>query len=339
MYVFDHICTLQYIIGLIAMTYLFAIETSCDDTSMSILNIKNKRVISYITFNQNKIHRNHGGIIPELAVNEHIHKITEVFMSLLNKSNILIKQIKFIAATKSPGLQGSLRIGLNFSLGLGKLLDIPVIGVNHLQSHLLSNLYEDGFPHNFIGLVISGGHTSLYLRKYRHIFLCIGSTKDDAIGESFDKVGRLLGLKYPSGSTIDRLSNDGNHNRFIFPVPQLDKPYFNFSFSGLKSFSYNLINHLFRQDIVVKQKTLNDMCSSLRTSFIIITLEKAFVACKIYGLQSIVVGGGVASNRALKLFYFTLKKYYNMKICIPKIFGCTDNAAMVGKLGIQTLIS
>jgi len=216
--------------------YILSIETSCDDTSIAILNINTKYILSYITFTQNKNHHNYGGIIPNIALYEHICYITDVFRSVLNKSNISIFQINFICVTQKPGMVNSLIIGLYYSLGLGIALHAPVIGIHHLISHLFFQYKQLIFPQcNFVGTVISGGHSSLYVCNNYKISFCIGSTRDDSAGESFDKIGRIIGLEYPAGPGMDYLSKNGYNIRFLIPLSLINsQDFFFFHFQELK---------------------------------------------------------------------------------------------------------
>lgn len=317
------------------MLYLLSIETSCDDTSMAIMDINNRRILSHISFNQNRTHKEYGGIIPYLASNEHMINIVDIFFSLFETIKIKIFNLQFVIITNKPGLISSLVVGINFGIGIGKSLNIPVIGIDHLTSHLAS-VFTKNFNMFFIGLIISGGHSSLLINRNKNILFYIGKTKDDAIGESFDKIGRILGLAYPSGRIIDNLSYNGYYKRFIYPLPFFNKKTFYFSFSGLKSFSYKLINLLINNSIIIKKNILCDICSSLQQILIMIALEKSYVACCKYSSQHLVVGGGVASNFLFTSFCYTLKKHYDIKIYCPQMPMCTDNAIMVAQNFVST---
>ena len=249
--------------------YILAIETSCDETSVSIL--KNTKVLSNIISSQ-KIHSLFGGVVPELASREHEKLIIPVVEKALLDSKIPLQKISAIAYTRGPGLMGALLVGTSFAKSLSLSLDIPLVEVNHMQAHILSVFIDDNekkpeFP--FLALTVSGGHTQLVLVKNYLEFVQIGTTLDDAAGEAFDKCGKLLGLDYPSGPKIDFLSKSGNENKFDFNKPKIDG--LNFSFSGLKtSFKYFLQN---KKDSFVKNN-LNDLCASLQKVIVEILIEK-----------------------------------------------------------------
>ena len=308
--------------------YILAIETSCDETSVSIL--KNTKVLSNIISSQ-KIHSLFGGVVPELASREHEKLIIPVVEKALLDSKIPLQKISAIAYTRGPGLMGSLLVGTSFAKSLSLSLDIPLIEVNHMQAHILSVFIDDNekkpeFP--FIALTVSGGHTQLVLVKNYLEFVQIGTTLDDAAGEAFDKCGKLLGLDYPSGPKIDFLSKSGNENKFDFNKPKIDG--LNFSFSGLKtSFKYFLQN---KQDSFVKNN-LNDLCASLQKVIVDILIEKILNARDKTKIKNIVVCGGVSANSYLRKQLLILENNKEINLFIPNIYYSTDNAAMIGVNG------
>ena len=308
--------------------YILAIETSCDETSVSIL--KNTKVLSNIISSQ-KIHSLFGGVVPELASREHEKLIIPVVEKALLDSKIPLQKISAIAYTRGPGLMGALLVGTSFAKSLSLSLDIPLVEVNHMQAHILSIFIDDNekkpeFP--FLALTVSGGHTQLVLVKNYLEFVQIGTTLDDAAGEAFDKCGKLLGLDYPSGPKIDFLSKSGNENKFDFNKPKIDG--LNFSFSGLKtSFKYFLQN---KQDSFVKNN-LNDLCASLQKVIVEILIEKILNARDKTKIKNIVVCGGVSANSYLRKQLLILENNKEINLFIPNINYTTDNAAMIGVNG------
>ena len=308
--------------------YILAIETSCDETSVSIL--KNTKVLSNIISSQ-KIHSLFGGVVPELASREHEKLIIPVVEKALLDSKIPLQKISAIAYTRGPGLMGALLVGTSFAKSLSLSLDIPLVEVNHMQAHILSVFIDDNekkpeFP--FLALTVSGGHTQLVLVKNYLEFVQIGTTLDDAAGEAFDKCGKLLGLEYPSGPKIDFLSKLGNENKFDFNKPKIDG--LNFSFSGLKtSFKYFLQN---KQDSFVKNN-LNDLCASLQKVIVDILIEKILNARDKTKIKNIVVCGGVSANSYLRKQLLILENNKEINLFIPNINYSTDNAAMIGVNG------
>ena len=308
--------------------YILAIETSCDETSVSIL--KNTKVLSNIISSQKK-HSLFGGVVPELASREHEKLIIPVVEKALIDSKIPLQKISAIAYTRGPGLMGALLVGTSFAKSLSLSLDIPLVEVNHMQAHILSVFIDDNekkpeFP--FLALTVSGGHTQLVLVKNYLEFVQIGTTLDDAAGEAFDKCGKLLGLDYPSGPKIDFLSKSGNENKFDFNKPKIDG--LNFSFSGLKtSFKYFLQN---KQDSFVKNN-LNDLCASLQKVIVDILIEKILNARDKTKIKNIVVCGGVSANSYLRKQLLILENDKEINLFIPNINYSTDNAAMIGVNG------
>ena len=308
--------------------YILAVETSCVETSVSIL--KNTKVLSNIISSQ-KIHSLFGGVVPELASREHEKLIIPVVEKALLDSKIPLQKISAIAYTRGPGLMGALLVGTSFAKSLSLSLDIPLVEVNHMQAHILSVFIDDNekkpeFP--FLALTVSGGHTQLVLVKNYLEFVQIGTTLDDAAGEAFDKCGQLLGLDYPSGPKIDFLSKSGNENKFDFNKPKIDG--LNFSFSGLKtSFKYFLQN---KQDIFV-ENNLNDLCASLQKVIVDILIEKILNARDKTKIKNIVVCGGVSANSYLRKQLLILENNKEINLFIPNINYSTDNAAMIGVNG------
>jgi len=305
--------------------YILAIETSCDDTSIAIM--RNNAVLSNIVSSQ-QIHELFGGVVPELASREHDKLIVPVLREALNKSKISLNQIDVIAYTRGPGLLGSLLVGSSFAKSLSLSLNIPLVEINHMHAHILSIFIEDNvdkpeFP--FIALTVSGGHTQLVLVESPIKFTEIGTTLDDAAGEAFDKSGKILGLDYPAGPTIDKISKKGDPNRFVFTKPKVKG--LNFSFSGLKTNFKNFINSK-SEDFI--KNNINHLCASLQHTIVEILIDKILNAQKIHVINDFVVCGGVSANSYLRQKLLDLKDSHDIKSYLPNVCYSTDNAAMIG---------
>ena len=305
--------------------YILAIETSCDDTSIAVM--RNNAVLSNIVSSQ-QIHELFGGVVPELASREHDKLIVPVLREALNKSKISLNQIDVIAYTRGPGLLGSLLVGSSFAKSLSLSLNIPLVEINHMHAHILSIFIEDNvdkpeFP--FIALTVSGGHTQLVLVESPIKFTEIGTTVDDAAGEAFDKSGKILGLDYPAGPTIDKISKQGDPNRFVFTKPKVKD--LNFSFSGLKTNFKNFINSK-SEDFI--KNNINHLCASLQHTIVEILIEKVLNAQKIHVINDFVVCGGVSANSYLRQKLLDLKDSHDIKSYLPNVCYSTDNAAMIG---------
>ena len=305
--------------------YILAIETSCDDTSIAVM--RNNAVLSNIVSSQ-QIHELFGGVVPELASREHDKLIVPVLREALNKSKISLNQIDVIAYTRGPGLLGSLLVGSSFAKSLSLSLNIPLVEINHMHAHILSIFIEDNvdkpeFP--FIALTVSGGHTQLVLVESPIKFTEIGTTVDDAAGEAFDKSGKILGLDYPAGPTIDKISKQGDPDRFVFTKPKVKD--LNFSFSGLKTNFKNFINSK-SEDFI--KNNINHLCASLQHTIVEILIEKVLNAQKIHVINDFVVCGGVSANSYLRQKLLDLKDSHDIKSYLPNVCYSTDNAAMIG---------
>ena len=311
--------------------YILGIESSCDDTSASIL--KNGRVLSNVIANQS-IHKKYGGVVPELASRAHLSNIIPVVDSALKKSNVSVKEISAIAFTRGPGLMGSLIIGTEFAKGLGLSLNIPVIDVNHMQAHLLvhfikNDLKKPSFP--FLGVTISGGHTQFILVKDYFKMKILGQTLDDAIGEAFDKCGKKIGLGYPAGPEIDKLSKIGDELKFKFPLPKVKGG--NISYSGTKTAFINFLHKEKTQNKNFIDENLNDICASIQKNLIDNLLHKVESLSSENNLKTIVFGGGVSANSYLKKRLHIESKENDWDIFIPELQYTTDNAAMIAIVG------
>ena len=311
--------------------YILGIESSCDDTSAAIL--KNDKVLSNVIANQD-IHKNYGGVVPELASRAHLSNIIPTVESAIKEAKISLDQLSAISFTKGPGLMGSLIVGTEFSKALSLSLKIPVIEVNHMQAHILVHFINNGknlpsFP--FLGVTISGGHTQFILVKDYFEMKILGETLDDAIGEAFDKCGKKLGLGYPAGPLIDKISVKGDENKFKFPIPKVNGG--DISYSGTKTAFINFLNKNQTKNIEFINQNINDICASIQKNLIDNLMNKVHLLSVENNLDTIVFGGGVSANSYLKK---RLEKYSNdndLKIFIPELQFSTDNAAMIGIVG------
>ena len=311
--------------------YILGIESSCDDTSAAIL--KNDKVLSNVIANQD-IHKNYGGVVPELASRAHLSNIIPTVESAIKEAKISLDQLSAISFTKGPGLMGSLIVGTEFSKALGISLKIPVIEVNHMQAHILVHFINNGsikpsFP--FLGVTISGGHTQfIHVKNYFEMEI-LGETLDDAIGEAFDKCGKKLGLGYPAGPLIDKIAKKGDEDKFKFPLPKVEGG--NISYSGTKTAFINFLHKNKTKNIEFINQNINDICASIQKNLIDNLMNKVHLLSLENNLDTIVFGGGVSANSYLKK---RLEKYSNdnnLKIFIPEIQFSTDNAAMIGIVG------
>lgn len=312
--------------------YILAIESSCDDTSAAVL--KNAKVLSNVVANQ-KIHEAYGGVVPELASRAHQQNIVPVVHQALANANIDKKQLTAIAFTRGPGLMGSLLVGTSFAKSLALGLDIPLIEVNHMQAHILAHFIEDEaqeipeFP--FLAMTISGGHTQIVVVRNHFDMEVIGETIDDAVGEAYDKSGKILGLKYPAGPQIDKLANQGNPKAFPFPKPKVQG--LNFSFSGLKTAILYFIQKQTKENPNFIEENLKDICASIQYTIVNIILDKLKKAVKETGIKTIAIGGGVSANSAIRKALKDGEFKFGWKTHIPKFEYTTDNAAMIGIVG------
>lgn len=315
------------------MTYILGIESSCDDTSAAVL--KNTQVLSNIIANQS-VHSSYGGVVPELASRAHQQNIIPVVDVALKEANIRKNQLCAVAFTRGPGLLGSLLVGTSFTKSFAMALDIPIIEVDHLKAHILSHFLDDdsgkdspSFP--FLCLTVSGGHTQIVRVSSPSEMEIIGSTIDDAAGEAFDKVAKIMSLPYPGGPEIDKLAKMGNANAFSFPKPRI--PDLNYSFSGLKtSFLYFLRDRLKEDDDFI-EKHKADLAASIQATIIDILLIKLKKAIEVTGINEIAIAGGVSANSGLRTGILKLAKENGWKVHIPGIRYTTDNAAMIAIAG------
>ncbi len=304
--------------------FILAIESSCDETSMSIIKNGNTE-IGTVTLSQMDIHKQYGGVVPEIASRNHIENITIVLEELLDKSNMKLEDIDAIGVTYGPGLSGALLVGLQCAKTLSFIYNKPLIPVHHIAGHIYANRLVGKFKFPLIALVVSGGHTELVLMKEDYSFEYLGGTLDDAIGEAYDKVARVIDLPYPGGPRIDKLAKMGNHT-YKLPTPMDDDSY-NFSFSGIKSAVINLAHNEKQRGNEINKK---DLACSFQETVVNIICKKTIKAVKEYNIKQLIVAGGVAANKGLRDSLNKLCKENNIELLIPPIEYCTDNAAMIG---------
>ncbi len=313
---------------------ILAIESSCDDTGASV--VKNGKVLSNILSSQT-IHEKYGGVVPELASRTHQQNIIPVVEAALSMAGIAANELDGIAFTKGPGLLGSLIVGVSFAKAFGLALDIPLIEVNHMQAHILAHFAspESAPPFPFLCLTVSGGHTQIVLVKNYFDMDILGKTIDDAAGEAFDKAGKMLGLPYPAGPSIDKLSIKGTH-KFNFPIPSV--PNLDFSFSGLKTSILYFIQDSVKTNSLFIEENLEDLCHSIQKTIVEILIRKMDKAIQLTGVKHIALAGGVSANSALRTSFKKLASDKNGESYIPPFEYCTDNAAMIGIAGYHKFL-
>jgi N6-L-threonylcarbamoyladenine synthase len=304
---------------------ILAIESSCDETSASI--IVNGKVLNNIVATQS-VHEKYGGVVPELASRAHQENLIPVIQEALSTSGIQKEQLSAVAFTRGPGLMGSLLVGVSFAKAFARALHIPLIDVNHMQAHVLAHFIEDPKPNfPFICLTVSGGHTQLVLVKDHLEMELIGETQDDAVGEAFDKSAKLLGLPYPGGPLIDNYAKTGNPKAFAFPITRM--PGLNYSFSGIKTAVLYFLRDKIRENPNFIVENLPDLCASIQFSLIEMLLIKLKEAAKQYQVKEIAIAGGVSANTGLRKTLVELSGRKGWNLHIPKFEYCTDNAAMI----------
>ena len=300
--------------------YIMAIESSCDETACAI--VKNGReVISNVVASQIKTHEKYGGVIPEIAAREHLESINVVIEEAFKQANMKPDEITAFAGTVGPGLVGCLLVGLNAAKTLALVYDKPFIGVNHLNAHLCGNYIDTDLKPPYMALLISGGHTQIIDVKSYSEQTIIGETIDDAVGEAYDKVARLIGLPYPGGPVLDKLAKEGNPHAFKLPEAKVDG--YNFSFSGLKTAVLRLVKSFDGQELPV-----NDICASFQECVSSTLYKKVKKALEESGYKQVVIAGGVAANSEIRKKIFSLENE-GYRVNAPLMKYCTDNAAMV----------
>lgn len=307
---------------------ILAIETSCDETAVAI--VKNGReVIANVVSSQIDSHKRFGGVVPEIASRHHVEQITVVIDEAMKESGLTWDSIDAIAVTEGPGLVGALLIGIHAAKALAFVKDKPLIGVHHIAGHIYANRLENEFNFPLLALIVSGGHTELIIMKEHGQFDVIGSTRDDAAGEAFDKVARMLELPYPGGPQIDRLAKE-TEPTIDFPRAWLEEGSYDFSFSGLKSSVINYIHNTTQRGEEINPANI---AASFQASVIDVLVEKTYQAAQEYQVKDVIVAGGVAANNGLRAALENRFEHEKQTLHIPPIALCTDNAAMIAAAG------
>ncbi len=314
---------------------ILAIESSCDETAASV--VKNGReVLSNIISSQIELHTLYGGVVPEIASRKHIEKINQVIGEALQEAGVTLDEIAAVAVTYGPGLVGALLVGVSVAKAISFATEKPLVGVHHIEGHISANFIEHKeLEPPFICLVVSGGHTHLVIVKDYGVYEILGYTRDDAAGEAFDKVARAIGLGYPGGPKIDRLSREGNPDAIQFPRAKVDGSGYDFSFSGLKSSVLNYLNSCEMKGITVNRA---DVAASFQKAVVDVLVEHSLNAVKEYGFDKFAIAGGVASNTSLRAAFETACSGQNIEFYYPSPVFCTDNAAMIGVAGYYEYI-
>jgi len=308
-------------------TYILGIETSCDETSVSI--VKNgKDEIATVVLSQMDIHANYGGVVPEIASRMHVENITLVVEECLKKANMSMQDVDAIAVTYGPGLIGSLLVGTQLAQTLSYMYNKPLVPVHHIAGHIYANNLVSEMKFPLIALVVSGGHTDLIYMKEDYSFERIGGTLDDAVGEAYDKVARVINLPYPGGPLVDKLSYEG-HDTYDLPLP-LDDNTYNFSFSGIKSAVINLVHNEQQRGNEIRKE---DIACSFQNRIVEILTKKTIRALKEYKVDNLIVAGGVSANSGLRSKITQECERNGINLTIPNIKYCTDNAAMIAAAG------
>jgi len=313
---------------------ILGIETSCDETAASVL-AADGAVLSNIIMSQHDVHQRFGGVVPELASRAHIESIEDVSAEALQQAGLAWTDLTGIAVTQGPGLAGALLVGVNYAKALAYALNIPVVGVSHLEGHIASAWLQDpAFPLPCAVLVVSGGHTHLYYKELSGHCRLLGSTRDDAAGEAFDKGAQLLGLEYPGGPAIDRLARQGNPDTIAFPRSYLKKGSLDFSFSGLKTALLYTLQAMPEQSLAAQAA---DLAAGYQEAIVAVLVDKAFAAVRLSGARALAVVGGVSANSRLRALLQQRAMSESLPLSLPPLTYCTDNAAMIAAAGRQAL--
>lgn len=309
---------------------ILAIESSCDETAAAV--VKNGRdVLSNIISSQIELHTLYGGVVPEIASRKHIEKINQVIEEALREANVTLEEVTAIAVTYGPGLVGALLVGVSAAKALSFAAGKPLIGVHHIEGHISANYIENKtLEPPFVCLVVSGGHTHLVVVKDYGTYEILGFTRDDAAGEAFDKVARAIGLGYPGGPKIDKLSREGNPDAIKFPRAKVDGSCYDFSFSGLKSAVLNYMNHA---KMTGEEICVPDLAASFQAAVVDVLVSHTVDAAKKLGYRKVAMAGGVASNSALRAGMRRACKRAGIELYYPSPVLCTDNGAMIGAAG------
>ena len=306
---------------------ILAIETSCDETAAAVVE-NGRRVLSNVISSQIELHRLYGGVVPEIASRNHIERINQVIEQALKEANVTLDDIDAVGVTYGPGLVGALLVGVAEAKAISYARNLPLVGVHHIEGHVSANYIEHPeLEPPFLCLIVSGGHTNLVIVEDYGVFRILGTTRDDAAGEAFDKVARAIGLRYPGGPEIDKLSREGNPQAISFPRARVEGAPYDFSFSGVKSAVLNYIN---QQNMQGKDIPKADLAASFQQSVIAVLVEHTIKAAEEFQIHHVAIAGGVAANRGLRNAMQAACEEKNLRLYYPSPIYCTDNAAMIG---------
>lgn len=318
---------------------VLGIETSCDETGFAVYDSE-KGLLAHCLYSQVALHADYGGVVPELASRDHIRKILPMFNQVLTEAGVTKQALDGIAYTAGPGLMGALMVGGSMATALGFTLDIPVVGVHHMEGHLLAPMLEPKPPQfPFVALLVSGGHTQLVSVKGIGQYQLLGESLDDAAGEAFDKTAKMLDLDYPGGPVLAKMAENGQPARFDFPRPMTDKPGLDFSFSGLKTHTRNLIEKHRGADILPDQQTTYDICAGFQEAVVDTLTIKCKRALKQTNMNRLVIAGGVSANRRLRQKLEAELTKFDAQVFYARHEFCTDNGAMIAYAGCQRLLA
>lgn len=310
---------------------ILGIESSCDETSIAILK-DGKEILSNKISSQIAIHKEYGGVVPEIASRQHIKNIATILDEALTEAKITLDDVDYIAVTYAPGLIGALLVGVSFAKGLSYAHNIPLIPVHHIKGHIYANFLEHDIELPCIALVVSGGHTNIVFMDKDHKFINLGGTLDDAVGESCDKVARVLGIGYPGGPVIDKMYYEGDRNFLQIPEPKVGE--YDFSFSGIKTAVINFVNKMNMKGEEFKKE---DLAASFLGKVVDILCKKTLKAAKDKNVKTIIIAGGVAANSLLRSQLTEEAKKMGISVCYPSMKLCTDNAAMIAEAAYYKL--
>jgi len=313
---------------------VLGVESSCDDSAAAVL--RDGRLLASVVSSQDAVHGPYGGVVPELASRHHVRNMLPVVDAALARAGVALDDLDGIAATRGPGLVGSLLVGLNLAKGIAQRRGLPIVGVNHLEGHLLAvNLDrapDDPVPFPFLALLVSGGHTGLYLARAAGDYACLGRTRDDAVGEAFDKAAKMLGLGYPGGPAIERLARVGDPAAMRFPRAHVKRGRFDFSFSGFKTALRDFV-----RASPPSPEALPDVAASVQEALVDMLVDKTHDALETTGVERLVVSGGVSANGRLRARMSDMGAEVGVEVLIPRPALCTDNAAMIALAGARRL--
>lgn len=308
---------------------ILAIETSCDETSAAVIK-DGRTVLSNAIASQIALHAKYGGVVPEEASRKHVENMNPIIQEALNEAGVELKDLDAIAVTYGPGLVGALLVGVAEAKAMAFALDIPLIGVHHIEGHISANYIEHDIEPPFLCLVVSGGHSHLVRVNDYGDYTILGRTRDDAVGEAYDKVARSIGLGYPGGPKIDKIAKEGNANAIAFPRTYLEEGSYDFSFSGIKS---AVLNYLNQQQMKQEPIVQADVAASFQEAVIEVLVNKTIQASREFDMETIALAGGVASNSRLRAKMAEAAESAGRKLIYPSPIFCTDNAAMIGIAG------